>query len=877
MAAGDTHWPQVKALFEAALEHPQAAREAFVRASGADAAVQDEVLSLLAHERALSEATTDDFLAPTEPAAPPLLLSPGERLGAWEIVGPLGAGGMAEVMLARRADGAWDGEAAVKVLKRGMDSAAVLARFALEQRALARLNHPHIAHLLDAGRSASGLPYFVMELVRGRPIDQACEGLALEARLGLFLQLADAVAFAHRQLLVHRDLKPSNVLVTEDGQVKLLDFGIAKALDPAEGEHTGAGPRPYTPNYASPEQVRGEPVGTLTDIYSLGVLLYVMLTGLRPYGRNATTPQEAARSVLEEEPTRPSALSPGLVSDPQWMATRKRLKGDLDNILLKALDKAPAARYPSVDAFAADVRAHLAGLPVSARAPSAGYLLSRFVLRHRAASAAAALAVSSLMVGVGVATWQAHEADRQRARAEARFAQVRQLANQMVFKYHDQIAHLPGATAVRDALLQDAAGYLDALAHDVADDAGLARELAEAWFRLAVLQGESFSPGQERPDDALRSAEKALALLPLYLPQADVPALDKAVDLRLLHSDLLLRQGRLIPANEALAEASRLVERIVAQKPDDLQTLSRQATVLGRRAVLTGGSVAASNLGRTEEALQLWQQALAIFERMRAREPGEVEWVHQTAWAHHGLGSVGVLRGDNALALAHTAQAVALRDEAARRAPQSSHFRHQTAMARVVRGAALNQAGRNTEGRARLDEAEATMRALSAEDPGNEVLQRDRVLLGLLQGRLLIDAGQPAEARQRIDAAAEALSRRAQGGHDFYVQRWWADALLWSARLRLSQDPAEAAHRAAQVAAIMQGDDATSNAARGWQLAQALSTEGQALAALGRRDDARERGRQALRLWTALHPDGQIPGALQRWFREAQALSAAAP
>jgi eukaryotic-like serine/threonine-protein kinase len=523
------------------------------------------------------------------------------------------------------------------------------------------------------------------------------------------------------------------------------------------------------------------------------------------------------------------------------------------------------------------VRAHLAGLPVSARAPSAGYLLSRFVLRHKAASAAAGLAALSLAVGAGVAGWQAHEANRQRERAEARFAQVRQLANQMVFKYHDQIAHLPGATAVRDALLQDAAGYLDALARDVADDPGLARELAEAWFRVAVLQGESFSPGQERPEAALGSAAKALALLPLYLPQADVPALEKAVDLWLLHSDLLVRQGRLGPAADALGEASRLVERVVARQPDDLQTLSRQATVLGRRAVLTGGSVATSNLGRTDEALQLWRQSLAIFERMRSREPGEVEWVHQTAWAHHGLGSLGVLRGDNALALAHTGQAVALRDEAARRSPQSSHFRHQTAMARVVNGAALSQAGRNAEGRARLDEAEATMRALSAEDPGNEVLQRDRVLLGLLQGRLLIDAGQAGAALRHIDAAAEALSRRAGDGHDFYVLRWWADALVWSARLRLPQDPAESARRAAQGVALMQGEDATSNAARGWQLAQALSAEGQALAALGRTDEARERGQQALRLWSALHPDGRVPGSLQRWQRQAEALSRGAP
>ena len=235
---------------------------------------------------------------------------------------------MGKVFEARRADGQYDGRAAVKLLKRGMDSAAVLQRFALERQTLARLSHPHIARLLDAGASDDGLPYFVLEYVHGPPIDQAVRGLALERRLHLFLQLTDAVSHAHRNLLVHRDLKPGNVLVDSDGNVKLLDFGIAKALDPLEGhpgegssDTTVAGQCPYTPHYASPEQVRGEPVSTATDIYSLGVLLYQMLTGTRPTGRHATTPAETARSVLEDPPTRPSRLSASQAVDPQWLST----------------------------------------------------------------------------------------------------------------------------------------------------------------------------------------------------------------------------------------------------------------------------------------------------------------------------------------------------------------------------------------------------------------------------------------------------------------------------------------------------------------------------------------------------------------------------
>ncbi|MFO1340845.1 MAG: serine/threonine-protein kinase [Burkholderiaceae bacterium] len=370
-------WADVKALFEQALAWPADQREAKLREGCARPWVLAEVRSLLAHADADG---SRDWLAgpamsPEADEAPPL--PPGLRLGPWVIAGPLGRGGMAEVFLARRADGAWEGDAAVKVIRRGMDSAGVLARFAQEQRALARLAHPHIARLLDAGRTPDGLPYFVMERVEGVPIDRACAGRTVEERLALFLQLADAVAFAHRQLLVHRDLKPSNVLVTADGQVKLLDFGIAKALDPtdsAQAELTAAGQRPFTPHYASPEQVRGEPVGTATDIYSLGVLLYMMLTGLRPYGRDAGSAQAACRSVLEEAPTRPSSLGAGTPPDANWPMNRKRLRGDLDNILLKALEKPAERRYASVDALAQDLRWHLAGWPVTARAPSWRYL-----------------------------------------------------------------------------------------------------------------------------------------------------------------------------------------------------------------------------------------------------------------------------------------------------------------------------------------------------------------------------------------------------------------------------------------------------------------------------------------------------------------------
>jgi eukaryotic-like serine/threonine-protein kinase len=889
---------RVKALFEQALELPASARAAFIAEAAIDEAGRAELRSLLVHDAASTAAP--GFLARS--AADELVGSAariGQRLGAWEIVQPLGAGGMGEVFEARRADGSYEGRAAIKLLKRGMDSAAVLQRFALERQALARLSHPHVARLLDAGVSGDGLPFFVLEHVDGHPIDQAVQGRPVAERLRLFLQLADAVAHAHRHLLVHRDLKPGNVLVDGEGQVKLLDFGIAKALDPLEGADGGATvgvARPFTPNYASPEQVRGEPVTIATDIYSLGVLLHQMLTGIRPTGRGATTPAEAARAVLEDQPTRPSRLSAADTNDAQWLHTRKKLEGDLDNILLKALEKTVERRYADVPAMAQDLRAYLAGFPVKARPASAAYVAQRFLARHRAASAAVALGLTGLLLGLAVAVMQMRSSEQARQLAERRFQQVRQMAGNLVFKHHDRIAALPGAIAARDALLDDGVRYLDSLVAEGRPEPGLARETAETYWRIAVLQGEQLSPSQERLEEAEANLAKALALLPFYLdsPDLDPAALPKAADMWLARAGMRVRYAHLADAVLALQQARSLAERALAQRPEDAQAISRLASVEGRLGGLLGGSYGSANLGRISEARPHLQRAVDLLEPMLKREPANVQWPHELAWAYGLKTLAALLAGDVAQAHTWGTQALAQRDDAARREPGNAQFQYQTAVARMALARVLSAQGRHTEALALQDEAAAIFQRTAAGDAGNRAVQRYMTMLAMSRGQALVMAGRTEEARLPLKALVLAQTQMqmqtptptptptqeqaAAVPKDFDGRRLQAETLLWAARAWVAVDAPQALAWALKAQALMQAEvapDARSsappatdqNAARRWTLAQALGEEAVALQGLGRPAEAAVAARRAQAEW------GEPPAYFSPWVARDRQLA----
>ena len=784
-------WPRVRATFDRLAELQQAERERELAAL-TDPAVAAEVRALLGHH----DADTGGLLC--RPAAVSWGDAvgreaeedrSGQRLGAWRIVSRLGSGGMGEVWLARRDDGAFQGEAAVKVLRRGMDSAAVLARFAQERQALAQLAHPHIARLLDAGRTADGLPYFVMERVLGQPLDRACEGRSLKDRLQLFLQLADAVSHAHRQGLVHRDLKPSNVLCSEDGQVKLLDFGIAKALDPLEGADgltTLGGPRPYTPHYASPEQVRGEQVTAATDVYSLGVVLYQLLTGARPTGRSATTAVQAARSVLEEEPVRPSRLSDAEARDPSWRVLRPHLAGDLDNILMKALRKEPALRYASVDALAADLRAHLDQRPVSARAGTAAYVLWRFLQRNRWVVLAAGLGLLGLFTGLGaavaqgqmalaigalgmaaglaIAIVQARQAAQARDQAQARFEDLRQLAHHVLFDYHSLVEPLVGSTPVRQRLVRDALTYLDRLARAAPTDRALRMEIGAAYRSVGVVQCNGYlRPHLGDREGAARSYALAQSWLePLVEEdlQDDLAAFELAQALS-ARAAFEAEAGDWAMARARLQRAAVLYERHLEPDRADLRhrlELARTHLRLTRWAVaLREFDAAAGHI----EAARLHLQEMA------RRQPGHLELDHVWVWVHSVTQRLRRAQGDwQGLREATEATRVLL-ERLQTQHPENARILEDIAGVAVWQLRAAGPLGDVQAAQAAGLLATERWGALARRDPSDHLARRSHLDAHLLWGLALLRAGDPQAALERLRKAAPLV--------DDAVRRWPQD------------------------------------------------------------------------------------------------------
>ncbi len=513
-------WKIIKEIFSAVVDASLAERQ--VRLSAVAADLREEVEKLLAaHAQAADfiarplfiehgvakRETKDDFI--------------GRQIEDYLILERIGAGGMGAVYLAERVNSDFKQKVALKLIKRGMDSESILKRFAIERRILSRLKHPHIAQLLDGGIASEGVPFFVMEYVDGKPFDSFCEEnhLSLERRLEIFRQICGAVEHAHQNLVIHRDLKPSNILVTADGTAKLLDFGIAKLFsdDDSELTNTATHGKMFTPEYASPEQILGKDVTTATDVYSLGVILYELLTRHRPFDVKGKSFDEIIKSVCETEPPRPSETSENLhrttASDPHiFQIPKNRLRGDLDNIILRALRKTPAERYGSVQQFSEDISRFLRGLPILARPQTLKYRFGKYVKRHKTGVFAAALVLFSLFGGISVATWQAIVARRERSRADRRFAEVRSIARNVIFDYHDAITKLPRSTEVRERMVRDSVAFLNNLMADEETPPELLEEIATGYEKVAYVQSNIYESNLSRVEAALENYRKALTI-----------------------------------------------------------------------------------------------------------------------------------------------------------------------------------------------------------------------------------------------------------------------------------------------------------------------------------------------------------------------------
>jgi len=709
----------VDAVFAEATERPTEARGAFLDAACPDAAFRAEVEAMLESDAAAGVffSSAADRLAV---AAEAVTARPPERAGPWRPTRLLGRGGMGEVYLAERADAdAPDGfrqRAALKLVQPGL-APGLVARFHAERRILAGLEHPGIARLLDGGTASDGRPYLAMELVEGEPITTYCDRhrLGVDARLALFAQACDAVAYAHARLVVHRDLKPSNVLVTDDGRVKLLDFGVARLLD-ADSDATRTEVGALTPEYAAPEQLRGEVPTTATDVYALGVLLYELLAGQRPFRLPQRLALEAARVVLEERPTDPStavgqteaaeAVAEARATRPERL--RRRLRGDLDRIAQVALRKEPARRYASAEALGRDVRRHLDGLPVEARPASAGYRAARFVRRHRGAVLAVVVGGLGLVAYAATVTVQRAEIVRQRDRAEA-------VASLLGGLFEDADPYRDESD--RDAAITDATPLGDALhaaalrvEADSAIDAAVRHDLlGRLAGTLASLGADSLALDVDRRRARLaeaafgarRETAEAVGLWGYHLSEAARDSLDLA------RADSLLRRALVLAeAAGPDAETDALVALATHAKdhgdPAEAERLARRAVALARRqpgadlatALMIHG-LALGTTGDAEGAYRALAEAVALARRERAA--GSANLVAVLANAASAAHEVG--RTDEALA--YEAESAALAEE-------RLGVDHATALTvRANLASTLAEAGR-------LDEAERVHRDVLA-------------------------------------------------------------------------------------------------------------------------------------------------------------------
>jgi tetratricopeptide (TPR) repeat protein len=784
---------KLRVLFEEATELAPEARAQFVdTACNGDSGLKHELEALLAADEAAHE---EEFLrhsairneAFADYATGSAL---GATIGNYRLVELIGRGGMGAVYRAVRIDAEFEMSAAVKLIDGAFTSPELIAHFRAERQILANLEHPNIARLLDGGARADGLPYLIMEYVEGiSPYDFARNhNLSTAERLALFRQICSAVHYAHQHMVIHRDLKPANILVTADGIPKLLDFGIAKVLTPEPSRWRDALTEPgtlkLTLRYASPEQVRGEPVTTASDVYSLGVILYELLTGHSPYGDADLPTHEIMRIVCEEEPPRPSSYAP-------------KLKGDLDNIILRALRKAPLERYASADQFSEDIRRTLEGRPVLARGDAPLYVAAKFIRRNRVLVVAAALLLVSLVGGLVEVTLA-------RARADRRFNDVRRLAHSVMFDYADAIDRLPGATPVRARLVQDALTYLDNLSKE-ADTPQLQREIVDAYVRVSNVQGNEYENNLGDTQAAMISAYKAVnAAEKLLREDRTAPALASAASAFSTYGSLLYSTGDLKKADGAYQHALDLYQQLATSSPNDLDNKIALSICLRHLGDLYGG-YGFQNLGKTPEALAYYQRAKMLTGELAIQFPGNVDVAKESYKTLISLSSEEAAVGEHPAAVKDLSDALTQIHKVSAADPGDTNPRTELAVAESRLGQMLLDDRNTSAAILHFSQAAGLLNALLKPDPTNATYRRGESVVEAQWAQALRIANQLPEAishNERALQLAESLSKDAPGSVQYRADVGANERKLAESLTAAGNGPA-ALHHAQQAVQIL--------------------------------------------------------------------------
>ncbi|WP_348261647.1 protein kinase [Telmatobacter sp. DSM 110680] len=568
---------RIEAIFQEAIEAPEKVRDLLIEVQcKGDSQLMSEVRLLL---EACKAAEQVDETWRSEAGTRGVDSLSLRRVGPYEIDKLLGRGGMGAVYLAHRADGQFEQEVAVKLIDLPLATALFRERFRQERQILAELQHPYIARLLDGGVTSEGDLYLVMEYVDGRPIHQYCNErqLSLSERLGLFLHICEAVQFAHQHFVVHRDLKPDNILVAPDGTPRLLDFGTAKLISPTidrlDRTLTREGYSSFTPQYASPEQILGRTITAATDTYSLGVLLYYLITCALPYELKELTLEEMIRVICETPPRRPEHQA----------GSHKKIDVDLEAILMKALRKEPQDRYRSAELLASDIRAYMARQPVAARKGGFRYRAGKFIRRNSVLLLVGSFLAISLLAGITGILWQSHQTNIQKRKAEARSADLRQLSNSLLSELDQAIRDLPGSTGAQKLLVSRVLDHLDRMAADARDDRQTQLDLASAYIQIGQVQGDGYFQNMGDTPGALSDFDKAIAIANSLsmLDRKDREALRVLALALRSRSETLFRAGRTPEAVPLIRQATSAFDILTADSNASASLLAEAANAYG--------------------------------------------------------------------------------------------------------------------------------------------------------------------------------------------------------------------------------------------------------------------------------------------------------